>query len=132
MAYGEICVLDFTQKCTTDLTAAIYTPLVQSADETVAAATAGAKCVGFLQNKPNGSGSGDKGDGVEASVRALGITRAVASAAIAAGASVAAAGSNQVATAGTGDFPLGKALNAAAGAGEVVSVVINLSDVPLP
>jgi len=132
MAYGEYATLDIPFSTPNDLTGAIYSPVKVTADASVVGCAAGELAVGFLQNKPNGSGSGDKGDGVEASVRVLGVTRVRASAAIAVGDVVAAAGSNLVATAGSGDFPLGIAMEAASAANQVISVSIAISPTPLP
>jgi len=131
MAYGEYSTLDLPFKTAANLTAAIYTPVKVTADQSVAACAAGEAAIGFLQNKPNGSGVGDAGDGVEASVRLLGVTRVRAAGVIALGVPVAAAGANLVTAAASGDFPLGTALEAASAAGQVISVAINPSLVPL-
>jgi len=124
-------VLDISLPCTADLSSNIYAPLSWNGT-TVGLAAAGASAVGFLQNKPNGSGAGDRTAGPTATNRVNGTTRCVASAAITAGDKIASAGAGQVRTAQSGDHVIGIALGAATGAGELIGAIVTLGGAPLP
>ncbi|NPV72075.1 MAG: DUF2190 family protein [Firmicutes bacterium] len=127
MAY-EIPVFDFTLEAAADLSASQYRFVRVDANGRAALCGAGQPAVGVLQNKPSAAGQA-------AQVRALGITKVVAGAAIAKGALVASDASGQavaatVTTANTttgaltGSHVAGIALEAAAAAGGVISVLL--------
>ena len=127
MAY-EIPVFDFTLEAAADLSASQYRFVRVDANGRAALCGAGQPAVGVLQNKPSAAGQA-------AQVRALGITKVVAGGAISKGALVASDASGQavaatVTTANTttgaltGSHVAGIALEAAAGAGQVISVLL--------
>lgn len=81
---------------------------------------AGAAAVGVLQDKPNGLGQAAElvptGDGA--------VSKAVAGAALNAGAQVMVTTAGQVITATTGNFVVGRALGAAAASGQLIAVLL--------
>lgn len=90
--------------------------VVLSADDSVAeASVAGARIAGVCQEEVSAD---DATNGRIANILMLGITRAVASAAIARDARVAVGADGRFATATVGQIPVGVALNAAAAAGD--------------
>lgn len=103
-----------------DLSAKQYHALRVTAAFTVDATnSAGMACVGVLQNKPSASGQA-------AEVMQSGITKAVAGAAVSAGAEVMAGADGRIITAATaGSNVIGIALEAAANANEVISIALN-------
>ena len=79
---------------------------------------AGQAVIGILQNKPT--------SGQPADVMMSGVSKAIAGAAIAAGAEVMAGADGRIITAATaGSNVIGIALNAAGGANEIISVALN-------
>ena len=80
------------------------------------AGTLGENVIGILQDTP---ASGDP-----ASVMAFGVSKAVASAAIAKGAMLTTANTGKVVTAGTGNNILGQALEAASGADQIITIMV--------
>lgn len=79
--------------------------------------------VGVLQNDP--------GAGEAALVRFLGTTKVVAGAAITKGARVTTGAAGKAETAATGDYVLGRALEAAAADGDIIEVLLALGDAPI-
>lgn len=128
MAYENV-VLTTSFPTSADLSGSQYAPIVLSSGD-AAVAGAGANAIGFLQNKPDGSVTGQQI--TTASVMVAGISRAVASAAIAEGAKVSAAASGEIRTAVSGDHVLGIALEAAAAQGDIIPVLIATGGAPLP
>jgi len=119
---GQGQITDLSFKAAADLSALQYTFVKLDANGNLIASTvAGEKVVGVLQNKPK--------LGETATVRPLGMSKVVASAAIAAGDYIAPAGaggtaktaSRLVAATGVASNVIGMALRAAAGAGVIVA-----------
>ncbi len=79
--------------------------------------SAGGSAIGVLQNKPDAAGRAG-------TVALIGITKIVASAAIAAGADVSSAADGRAVTAASTYKILGKALEAADAAGDIISMVL--------
>lgn len=79
-------------------------------------AGAGAKCIGVLQNEPS--------TGQAASVRVMGITKAISGAAVTVGDAVASDAAGKVVTQATTAVTVGVALEAAGGADEIISVLL--------
>lgn len=90
--------------------------------------TAGERCIGIVQETIT---AGDVTNGRQASIRSAGHSRAVASAAVAAGAPVQASGDGRVVAAASGDFVLGFALTAAAAANDQIEIMVQPHAVPL-
>ena len=120
-------VLSHSYSTASDLSGSIYSPVKLVAGELQACA-AGESAIGFLQEKPDGTTPG----GDVGSVMHNGVSRGVASAAIAQGDKLAAAGSGQLRVAVSGDHVLGIALSPASAAGEVLAVLVTLGGAPLP
>ena len=98
-----------------------YKPVKVTAAETFDLCSAGQAATGFLQNSV---GAGEVG-----AVMVDGVTFAIASAPIAAGAKVAAAGSGKIRTVQGGDVALGTALNPAGADGDIISVLLQIANV---
>lgn len=81
------------------------------------AGTQGLPIAGILQNKPNALG-------VACEIMQLGISKMVASAAIAAGARVATTNVGTAVTAATGNVVIGQAIEAAGAAGNIIAVLL--------
>lgn len=91
---------------------------LDNAGKVIASSTLGGKVIGVLQNKPN--------TGEVADVMAIGQSKVVASAGITAGDNIMSAANGLAATAATtGSSIVGKALETAAGANEVITAFIN-------
>ena len=118
---GQGQITDLSFKAAADLSALQYTFVKLDANgNLIAAAAAGEKCVGVLQNKPK--------LGETATVRPVGTSKVVASAAIAAGDYVATTAAGQAKTAlrlvqasGNASNVMGMAMRAAAGAGVIIT-----------
>ena len=119
----EAPVQNLTLEAGADLSAKQYHCVKLSSGKAVLCA-AGEDALGVLQNKPS--------LGEAAVYMRLGLSKCAAAAAIAEGASVAAAADGRIETAGSGDYVIGKAKAAAAGAGSIISVELTLSGVALP
>lgn len=101
-----------------DLTASQHLFVVVNASGKAAVAGAGVAIDGVLQNKPDTDQA--------ATVWGCGsVSKVVAGAAVAAGALVAPNASGQAITAVSGNYIAGRALNAATGAGQLISVWVN-------
>lgn len=120
MAYEQPVALHGTFTASADLSGAQFLAVKVSGSNTVTKAAASTDAViGILQNKP--------ASGQEAVVMTLGITKAVAGAAVAAGAEVMANASAKVITAASAagaNRVIGIALEAAANADEIISVLL--------
>lgn len=90
---------------------------VDSNGEITISNSAGESVFGILQNDPNAQG-------VAGSIMKDGVSKVVAGAAIAAGALVQTNASGRVITVGSGDFVVGRALDAVGADGELVSVAL--------
>lgn len=86
----------------------------------------GAKAIGVLQNKPDGSSVDDVG-----SVGVRGVSKVEAAEAITAGDDIASNANGEAVTATTGDIVLGRALEDASGDGSIIAVLINIAPEPL-
>lgn len=101
----------------TDLTAGQHLFVVVNSSGKVELAGAGVAIDGVLQNKPDTDQAATVWGGGS-------VSKVIAGAAVVAGALVAPNGSGQGITAVSGNYIAGRALNAAAGVGEVISVWI--------
>ena len=127
MAYENI-ILNIGQETTADLSASQYLAVITP--DALAVAGAAANAFGILQNKPDGSASGAQI--TTATVMVAGISRAIASAAIVAGAKVGCAAAGELRTAVSGDHVIGIALEAAAAQGDIFAVLLATGGAPLP
>ena len=78
---------------------------------------------GILQNKPDADGT--------ASLMQVGISRAIAGAAIALNAAVASDANGKLRTAVAGDTPCGRALESASADGDVICILLNIAGAAL-
>ena len=125
MAVKEIPIfVDTIENVTADLSGSQYLALTEAG----ALCGAGDNPAGILQNNPNGTLSG----GASASIMRLGVSRAIASAAIAKGDKVATAAGGKMRTAASGDDVIGSATEAAAANNDVMSVFLTMGGAPLP
>lgn len=114
----EIATHDFPLPAAGDLSALQFRAVTVDANGRAAQQTvAQAICAGVLQNKP---GAIDRG----ASVRATGITKMVASGAIAPGTVVSSDAVGRAIAAAVGGYALGVALTSSANPGEIISVLL--------
>lgn len=105
-----------------DLSSSQFYAVVVNSSGAVVAAGAGVQVDGILQNKP--------ASGEVAAVWGPGsVSKCSAGAAITLGDAVASAADGQVVTATTGDFIIGRALQAAANADEIISVWVTMPGV---
>lgn len=98
---------------------------VNSSGKVVLASAAGQRVIGVLQNKPNAADQG-------AAVAIAGITKMVASAAIAAGALVTTTNAGLAVTGATTNFILGRAITAAGAANDVIEVLLMPGSAAVP
>lgn len=94
-----------------------YAMDVNSSGNAVIPTGAGARVIGVLQNKPNAAG-------LPAGIAIDGITKAVAGAAIAAGALVTVAADGRFVTAATTNFIVGRAMTAAGAANVIFELLL--------
>lgn len=116
MASNEQKGMTITLISSADMTGKAFTAVKVSGEKTFAACGVAEEAVGFLQREVKADEAGQ--------VMIQGITFAIASAAITAGAVVASAAAGKVATATTGQKGVGIALTAATAANDVISVLI--------
>lgn len=122
MAYEE--KLDtISAPASADLSASQFCAVLYNSSGEIALAAANGPMDGVLQDKPEASGRAG-------CVGINGVTKAVASAAIAAGANVAVATSGQFKTAASTNVVVGRAVTAATGAGSIFSLLIARSIEP--
>jgi len=100
-----------------DLSASQYFLVKVDASGQAALGGLGEVCVGVLQDKPSAAGRA-------AEVGTEGVSKCVASAAIAAGATVSCTAAGKAKTAATGEFVVGVARSAAAADGEVFQLML--------
>jgi len=112
--YGSLMTL--TLKAAADLSAKRYFIMRQSAEGSCNMASLGttSQVIGVLQNKPE--------SGENATIADSGKSKVVAGAAIAQNLQVASDGTGRAVACGSGDMSIGRALQAAGAAGEVISV----------
>lgn len=122
MAISEIPVLRHGAEAASDLSALQYRAMKRSSGKWEVAGVADV-ATGILQNKPVA--------GADASVMSVGVTPAIASAAIAENAKVAPAANGKLRTAVTGDHVLGIAQEAAAGDGSIFSILLCPGGAPI-
>jgi len=120
MAY-EAKLQTVTHPASADLSSSQYRLMAVNSSGQVAAAGAGARSDGVLQNAPAAQGRG-------ATIAFGGISKVEAGAAVAAGALITPDASGKAVTIGSGDVPAGKALEAASGDGSIISVQLNLGN----
>lgn len=119
MATDMQLISDVTFEAAGDLSAKQFHFVKLSAANTVTACTATTdNAIGILQNKPSAAGR-------PAVVRIFGMSKAVASGALAAGALIATEADAEVGAPATNDPVLGKALEASSAQGELIKVLIN-------
>lgn len=119
MAFEEI-LRSVTMEANADLSTAQYRFLVlDGTTGRVNLAGAGGDAYGVLQNKP-------KGVGHAATVARSGISKVVAGEAIARGDAIASDATGRAVVAGTGEATCGRAVLAATGAGQIISVDLEL------
>lgn len=115
MAYNTISQMDFGQAiAATDLTGKLYFAGVLTGESVDVAATAGGRVDCVIHT--------DSPAGISSRVVFKGVTKAVAGAAVAAGADVAVNASGQFVTAAATNVVVGKAITAAGAAGEVLTI----------
>jgi hypothetical protein len=94
-----------------------------SSSQVASVASAGAEADAVLQDKPAAQGRA-------CSIAISGVSKVVASAAITAGAAVTSNNAGRAQTATTGNRVLGKALESASAAGDVIKVLLKLAGAP--
>ena len=115
MAY-EIPGKTLTRIAGASLVGSQYRFVVQNSAGQIVAPAAGAEAFGILQNAP--------APGAAGTVMVDGVSKLVASAAIAADANVATTNDGRGVTAATGQYVVAKAMQAAGGAGEIFTVLL--------
>ena len=120
MAY-EVPGRTVTKLAAADLRSHQYRFMVLNSSGRAAVPGAGNRVFGVLQNAPN--------SGEAATIMEEGISKVVASAAIAAGAAVATTNDGRAVTAATGNNVAGQAQTAAGGAGEIIAVQIQVGGI---
>lgn len=114
----EMPVLDVSFVAAADLSGSQYAAVTLDGNgKAVLATTAGEVCVGVLQNDPRA--------GETAQVRVYGVTMVKAGAAVTPGQLVSNDASGLAVPATTGQVALGIALDGAAGAGQIISVLLD-------
>jgi len=123
MAYDNP-VLVKSHDAAADLSSDQFKAVAYDGSGNLVVAGVGASACGFLQNDPDDVGKA--GD-----VMMLGISRAIAGAAVLKGAKLASDASGRVVTAGTGNHVIAIAQAAAGAAGEIIPVLVTLGGAPL-
>ena len=118
----ENIVLAKTYEAGETLVKNVFVALDTSNEGVVNLPSAGAKCIGVTMNAA--------ASGQNVSVMLIGVAIVIATGAITRGDSVQALATGYVDTAASADYPCGQADMAAAAAGDLISVILNFSDVP--
>lgn len=113
----EIPGFSFTLEASGDLSASQFHAVAVDGSGEAALAGAGAQIAGVLQNKPEQQGD-------PCTIVQTGITKMKSGAAVTQGAEVASDADGEAVAAGSGDRPVGTALEAASGADEIISVLL--------